>query len=108
VSSNNAAFRRRFALNIDEVLSGFYDRHERARMESMPFLHENQVFTLTFEEDLSFVHTRTILDYLILMNAFDPSIQEERGVYDINVDASVFKVWVTELEVIVQRVSALC
>jgi hypothetical protein len=72
-------------------------------MESIPFAHANQMFTITFEDDLSFTQVRAILDHLIAQNAFDHEVQAERGLYEIEVDEGSFKVWVTEMEVIVQK-----
>ncbi len=34
-------------------------------MDSMPFLHSNQVFNIVFDEDLAFSEVRAILDYLL-------------------------------------------
>lgn len=74
-----------------------------SRVESMPFLHANQVFTITFVEDLSFAEVRAILDHLLERDAFNLEVQEDRGPYHIDaVDAS-FKVWVQEMEVIIMR-----
>jgi hypothetical protein len=72
-------------------------------MESIPFLHANQMFTITFEDDLSFTQVRAILDHLIAQNAFDPEVEAESGLYEIEVEEGSFKVWVTEMEVIVQK-----
>ena len=44
-------------------------------MESMPFLHANNIFTITFEDDLAFTEVRSILDQLLERNAFNPEIQ---------------------------------
>ena len=74
-----------------------------SQVESMPFLHANQVFTITFVEDLSFVEVRAILDHLLACDAFNPDIQEDRGPYHIDAGDSSFRVWVTEMEVIIMR-----
>jgi hypothetical protein len=74
-------------------------------MESIPFLHANQMFTITFEDDLSFVQVRAILDHLLAENAFDEEVQAERALYEIEVEDGSFKVWVAEMEVIVQKAS---
>ena len=71
--------------------------------ESMPFLHADQVFTITFLEDLSFAEVRTILDNLLGLNAFDPVVQETRGKYLMDVEDNHFTVWVAEMEVIIKR-----
>lgn len=72
------------------------------QMESMPFLHANQIFTITFLEDLTFANVRRILDHLIDANAFSPEVQEEQGHYVIELDHESFNVWVYEMEVIIQ------
>lgn len=71
-------------------------------MESMPFLHDNQIFTITFFEDLAFADVREILDYLIEVDAFSPEVQSERGHYVIELKRGPFNVWVYEMEVIIQ------
>ncbi len=71
-------------------------------MESMPFLHANQIFTITFLEDLAFAEIRQILDRLIDENAFSPEVQSEQGHYVIELDHGSFNVWVYEMEVIIQ------
>lgn len=72
-------------------------------VESMPFLHANQVFTITFVEDFTFGEVRAILDHLLERDAFSSEIQDERGHYLIDVDESSFQVWVAEMEVIIMR-----
>jgi hypothetical protein len=72
-------------------------------VESMPFLHANQVFTITFVEDFTFSEVRAILDHLLERDAFSPEAQDERGHYLIDVDESSFQVWVAEMEVIIMR-----
>ena len=74
-------------------------------MESIPFAHANQMFTITFEDDLSFVQVRAILDHLLAENAFDEKTQEDRALYEIDVEDGCFKVWVAQMEVIVQKAS---
>jgi hypothetical protein len=76
-------------------------------MESIEFMHANQVFVITFEEDLSFAEVRAILDHLLGSNAFHPDVQNAHGVHNIAVDEAQFKVWVAEIEVIVQRVGSM-
>ncbi len=71
-------------------------------MESIEFLHANQSFVVTFEEDLAFSQVRAILDYLLSENAFHPDVQDSHGVYDIALDDARFKVWVAHMEVIIQ------
>lgn len=72
-------------------------------MESMPFLHANQVFTLFFLEDLAFTEVRAILDHLLRRNAFDPIVQEHHGEYRIDVEHESFVVWVSEMDVVIRR-----
>jgi len=72
-------------------------------MESMPFLHANQMFTIIFSEDLTFVEVRAILDNLLAQRAFDPEIQESRGFYQLDVGNGSFRVWVFEMDVIIDR-----
>ncbi len=69
----------------------------------MPFLHANQVFNLTFFEDLTFTEVRSILDHLLDHNAFLPEVQEDTGFYRIVVEGCTFKVWVAEMDVIIKR-----
>ncbi|MGC8905893.1 MAG: hypothetical protein ACP5M0_00450 [Desulfomonilaceae bacterium] len=71
-------------------------------MESMPFLHANRIFTITFLEDLAFADVRRILDHLLEADAFSPEVQAERGHYVIELDHGSFNVWVYEMEVIIQ------
>ncbi|MCL5124974.1 MAG: hypothetical protein M1511_10850 [Deltaproteobacteria bacterium] len=47
-------------------------------MESMPFLHANNIFIITFEDDFEFSEVRFILDQLLERNAFSPEVQEDR------------------------------
>jgi hypothetical protein len=72
-------------------------------MESIPFLHANQVFNIFFLEDLAFAEVRAILDHLLAQHAFDVRIQEMKGSYKIDLDTSSFQVWVSELDVIIER-----
>lgn len=72
-------------------------------MESMPFLHADQVFTIIFVEDLAFSAVRSILDQLLAENAFDPEVQEHRGFYRLAVEEASFQVWVSETDVIIRR-----
>jgi len=69
----------------------------------MPFLHANQLFNVTFFEDLTFVEVRAILDHLLDRGAFTPEVQEIEGHYLIDVEGCAFTVWVTEMEVIIKR-----
>jgi hypothetical protein len=75
----------------------------RSAVESMPFLHANQIFTITFVEDFTFSEVRAILDDLLARGAFNTEIQDEHGHYLIDVQESSFRVWVTEMEVIITR-----
>ena len=72
-------------------------------VDSMPFLHANQVFNVTFFEDLTFTEVRSILDHLLDRNAFTSEVQEVRGLYLIDVEGCAFKVWVAEMDVIIKR-----
>ncbi|MGC8660499.1 MAG: hypothetical protein ACP5U1_15645 [Desulfomonilaceae bacterium] len=72
-------------------------------MESMPFLHANNIFTITFEDDLEFTEVRSILDQLMERNAFSQQIQEDEGAYCLTCGHAQFSVWVIELEVIIRR-----
>lgn len=72
-------------------------------MESMPFLHANNNFTITFEDDLAFTEVRSILDQLLERNAFNPEIQQEDGMYCLGCGPAQFSVWVVEMEVIIRR-----
>ncbi len=72
-------------------------------MESMPFLHANQIFNISFEEDLAFSEVRAILDYLLSRNAFSRKVQETEGFYIIEVEDASFGVWVQEMDVIIER-----
>lgn len=72
-------------------------------MESMPFLHAGNIFTITFEDDLEFVEVRFILDQLLGLNAFHADTQAEHGYYSLDYKTSAFRVWVSEMEVIIQR-----
>ncbi|HMK34746.1 MAG TPA: hypothetical protein VK463_06750 [Desulfomonilaceae bacterium] len=69
----------------------------------MPFLHANQVFTIVFEQDLAFTEVRAILDYLLDRNAFDQEVQNDEGYYAIDVGTEAFQVWVSELDVVIER-----
>jgi len=72
-------------------------------MESMPILHANQIFTIHFEEDFSFAEVRGILDRLLHQDAFNGEVQEQKIEYHIDLDHSSFRVWVWELDVLIQR-----
>jgi len=72
-------------------------------MESMPFLHANRIFNIFFVEDLAFSEVRGILDQLLEQDAFDLEIQLSRASYHIKVDHCSFQVWVSELDVIIER-----
>ena len=72
-------------------------------MESMPFLHANRIFNIFFVEDLAFSEVRGILDQLLEQDAFNFEIQLNRESYHITVDHCAFQVWVSELDVIIER-----
>ncbi len=69
----------------------------------MPFLHANQVFNVSFFEDLTFTEVRAILDHLLDHNAFTPEVQEIQGLYQIEVEGCAFRVWVAEMDVIIKK-----
>ncbi len=77
-------------------------------MDTIPFLHANRIFTITFQDDLAFFEVRSILDSLLHRDAFDPAIQECAEVYSIKVDEVVFQVWVDEMHVVIHRVDGTC
>jgi hypothetical protein len=73
-------------------------------MDSIPFLHAGQVFTIFFEDDLAFAEVRGILDHLLAQDAFNLHVQQARSEsYWIDFDESSFQVWVCEMDVVVQR-----
>lgn len=72
-------------------------------MKSMPFLHANRIFNIFFVEDLAFSEVRGILDQLLEQDAFNFEIQSDRMSYHIRLDHSSFHVWVSELDVIIER-----
>lgn len=92
-----------FAGNPSLQLFEKSSRQRKSTMESMPFLHADQVFTIVFNEDLTFVEVRSILDQLLAENAFDHEVQEDRGFYRLDVEAASFHVWVSEMDVIIKR-----
>ena len=72
-------------------------------MDSIPFLHADRVFTIFFLEDLAFTEVREILDSLIDQDAFNVEVQKLRAEYRINLDHAQFNVWVSELDVVIQK-----
>jgi len=73
-------------------------------VDSIPFLHAGQVFTIVFEDDLDFAEVRGILDRLLAQDAFDVVVQQaRRESYWIDLENSSFQVWVSEMDVIVKR-----
>jgi hypothetical protein len=72
-------------------------------MESMPFLHANRVFTITFADDLAFAEVRAILDYLLEAEAMNPLTQDVHREHHIAVAEASFQVWVDESEVFIVR-----
>jgi hypothetical protein len=72
-------------------------------MDSMPFLHANRIFNIFFEEDLAFAEVRGILDQLLEQDAFNFEIQLNRVSYYVRLDHSSFNVWVSELDVVIER-----
>jgi hypothetical protein len=73
------------------------------KMESMPFFHADQIFNIVFEQDLAFSEVRAILDYLLDSNAFSLEAQECEGHYMIDVEDAAFQVWVSEMNVIIEK-----
>ncbi|HTY25723.1 MAG TPA: hypothetical protein VMC85_21515 [Desulfomonilaceae bacterium] len=72
-------------------------------MESIPFLHANRLFNIFFREDLAFSEVRGVLDHLLEENAFDLEVQMSRSSYWIDLDHSSFEVWVSEMDVMIER-----
>jgi len=72
-------------------------------MDSMPFLHANRIFNIFFVEDLAFSEVRGILNQLLEQDAFNFEIQLNRVSYRIRLDHSSFHVWVSDLDVIIER-----
>ncbi len=72
-------------------------------MDTIPFLHANRIFTITFQDDLAFFEVRAILDRLLKDHAFEPSIQERADEYSIEVEEVEFQVWVDEMHVIIHK-----
>lgn len=72
-------------------------------MDCIPLLHADRVFTIFFSADLSFSEVRGILDQLLAEDAFNPRTQEINGAYAIVLQESYFNVWVSELNVLIQR-----
>lgn len=73
-------------------------------MESIHFLHAEQLFNITFEQDLAFSEVRAILNYLLDRKAFSPEVEANEGYYSIDVEDASFQVWVYEMTVIIIRV----
>jgi hypothetical protein len=72
-------------------------------MEFIPFLHASQIFNIGCEDDLAFSEVRAILDELLQDNAFDSEVQQSQGHYRIEVDDSLFEVWVVQTDVFIRR-----
>jgi hypothetical protein len=72
-------------------------------MESIELLHKNQIFTIIFEDDLAFSIVRAILDNLMSQDAFNPETQAAHGSYEMQIERNNFKIWVAEMEVIIQK-----
>jgi hypothetical protein len=87
------------------VRLGYAPRSGRI-MDSIPFLHANRLFTIFFLEDLAFKEVRQVLDYLLARDAFHPDVQVKRGQYTIHLEETSFSVWVTEMDVIIQRIGS--
>jgi hypothetical protein len=89
-----------------ELENGRRVREDHA-MESMPFFHANQIFTLFFVEDLTFVEVRAVLDQLIDQDAFNAQVQQHKAEYCIHVESVSFHVWVDEMKVVIRREECL-
>jgi hypothetical protein len=72
-------------------------------MESIPFLHANRIFNIFFVEDLAFSEVRGILDQLLEQDAFDFESQLNQTSYHIRLNHCSFQVWVSELDVIIEK-----
>ena len=72
-------------------------------MDSIPFVHANQHFTILFVEDLAFTEVREILDRLLARDAFHPDVQKLVGRYRFQIEQSSFSVWVADKDVYIQR-----
>jgi predicted transcriptional regulator len=72
-------------------------------MDSIPFIHENRLFQLFFEDDLEFRVARGILDELIKLDAFNPQSQDLNESYHMSSHGVSFEVWVSEMNVIIRK-----
>ncbi len=72
-------------------------------MDSIDMIHAGQLFKIIFEDDLTFVEVRSILDYLLAERAFDHETQLENGGYNLDIEEATFSVWVSENRVVIQR-----
>jgi hypothetical protein len=72
-------------------------------MESIHFLHANQIFNILFERDLAFTEVRAILDYLLDRQAFSVEVQANEGYYVIEAEDATFEVWVSEMNVVILK-----
>jgi hypothetical protein len=76
-------------------------------MESMPFIHDNRLFQLFFEDDLEFRTVREILDKLIKKDAFNPEAQDMSESYSMEAQGMMYEVWVSEMNVFIRESSSL-
>jgi predicted transcriptional regulator len=72
-------------------------------MDSIPFIHENRLFQLFFEDDLEFRAAREILDELIKLDAFNSHAQDLNESYQMRSQGVSFEVWVSEMNVIIRK-----
>jgi hypothetical protein len=72
-------------------------------MDSIDLLHAGRPFKIIFEDDLTFVEVRSILDCLLAERAFDYETQLEKDGYNLYIDEATFSVWVSENRVVIQR-----
>ena len=72
-------------------------------MESYPFHHNNQIFKLFTDYDLTFVEIRGVLDELIEVDAFsiDGDEEAEWTPYQVCFEDFVYGVWVLYPSVII-------
>ncbi len=74
-------------------------------MESTPFIHENRLFQLFFEDDLEFRVVREIIDNLLKLDAFNPQVQEISESYSMSSQGQMFEVWVSEMHIFIKKIT---
>ncbi len=88
---------------VDLALILIYPLIMNATIDSIEFLHANRIFTIFFREDLAFTEVRAILDHLLANHAFDAHLRQEMGWYQVELSHASFEVWVSNLDVVIQR-----